>query len=173
MADSQIKSVVPLLMVLNFCMYVVIAGIGAWSMNRAINHGFIIDVGYKLPANFSPIYFPMGNAATGFFVTFSLIAAVVGVGSILAGFIEWSTSVAEHSMAASTVSAGAIAWSLTVLAAGLACKEIQKVNRNAKLRIMEAVVLILSVTQLLYILAVHSMSLKSRQRALNNNNRQW
>jgi len=31
-----------LLLVLNFCMYVIVLGIGGWAMNRAIDHGFII-----------------------------------------------------------------------------------------------------------------------------------
>ncbi|KAI5331886.1 hypothetical protein L3X38_022012 [Prunus dulcis] len=47
---------------------------------KAIDHGFIIGPGFDLPAHFSPIYFPMGNAATGFFVTFALIAEFVGAG---------------------------------------------------------------------------------------------
>jgi hypothetical protein len=36
------KSLATLLLVLNFCMYVIVLGIGAWAMNRAIDHGFII-----------------------------------------------------------------------------------------------------------------------------------
>ena len=43
MAD-QLKSVATLLLVLNFCMYCVVLGIGAWAMNRAIEHGFIIGM---------------------------------------------------------------------------------------------------------------------------------
>lgn len=42
MAEGQMKSVASLLLLLNFCMYVIILGIGGWAMNRAINHGFII-----------------------------------------------------------------------------------------------------------------------------------
>lgn len=36
------KPIATLLLVLNFCMYVIVLGIGAWAMNRAIDHGFII-----------------------------------------------------------------------------------------------------------------------------------
>jgi uncharacterized sodium:solute symporter family permease YidK len=36
------KSIATLLLGLNFCMYVIVLGIGAWAMNRAIDHGFII-----------------------------------------------------------------------------------------------------------------------------------
>ena len=33
-----------LLMVLNFCMYAVLLGIGGWAMNEAIAHGFVIGI---------------------------------------------------------------------------------------------------------------------------------
>lgn len=46
MAAGQMKSVAGLLLILNFCMYVVVLGIGGWAMNRAIDHGFIIGI-YK------------------------------------------------------------------------------------------------------------------------------
>ncbi len=42
MANNQLKPVASLLLVLNFCLYVIILGIGGWAMNRAIDHGFII-----------------------------------------------------------------------------------------------------------------------------------
>ncbi|RAL49736.1 unnamed protein product [Cuscuta campestris] len=150
---GQRKPVAAFLLVLNFCMHVVLLAIGGWAMNKAIDHGFIIDTGLKLPANFSPIFFPMGNAATGFLVTFSLIAGVVGVASVIAGanhIRRWNVT----SMPAA-VSAAAIAWALTALAMGFAWKEIELGFRNAKLRTMEAFTIILTVTQLLYIAAIH------------------
>lgn len=72
--------------------------------------------GFDLPAHFSPIYFPMGNAATGFFVTFSLLAGVVGVASVISGFNHvrfWN-----HDSLPSAASAATIAWALTLLAMG-------------------------------------------------------
>ncbi|PSS02964.1 MAM and LDL-receptor class A domain-containing protein [Actinidia chinensis var. chinensis] len=156
MAGEQLKSVASLLLFLNFCMFVVVLGIGGWAMNRAIDHGFIIGPGFDLPAHFSPIYFPMGNAATGFFVFFALIAGVVGVASVISGFNHvrsWNIDSLP-----SAASAAAIAWSLTLLAMGFACKEIELEIRNAKLRTMEAFLIILSVTQLLYIAAIHGAS---------------
>ncbi|GFY88638.1 AWPM-19-like family protein [Actinidia rufa] len=131
MAGEQLKSVASLLLFLNFCMFVVVLGIGGWAMNRAIDHGFIIGPGFDLPAHFSPIYFPMGNAATGFFVFFALIAGVVGVASVISGFNHvrsWNIDSLP-----SAASAAAIAWSLTLLAMGFACKEIELEIRNAKL----------------------------------------
>ncbi|XP_052180154.1 membrane protein PM19L-like [Diospyros lotus] len=154
MAGQQLKPVAALLLVLNFCMYVIVLGIGGWAVNKAIDHGFYIGPGFDLPAHFSPIYFPMGNAATGFFVIFALIAGVVGVASVISGLNHvnsWGSGTLP-----SAASAAAIAWSLTLLAMGFACKEIELQNRNACLRTMEVFLIILSVTQLLYIAAIHN-----------------
>ncbi|XP_052202451.1 membrane protein PM19L-like isoform X2 [Diospyros lotus] len=153
MAGQQLRPVASLLLVLNFCMYVIVLGIGGWAMNRAIDHGFIIGPGFNLPAHFSPIFFPMGNAATGFLVVFSLLAGVVGAASLIAGLSHlrfWNSDSLPAAASAAT-----IAWSLTVLAMGFACKEIQQEIRNARLRTMEAFLIILSATQLLYIAVIH------------------
>lgn len=72
--------------------------------------------GFDLPAHFSPIYFPMGNAATGFFVTFALIAGVFGAASTIAGINHIRTWTADSLPSAAT--AAAIAWTLTLLAMG-------------------------------------------------------
>jgi hypothetical protein len=72
--------------------------------------------GLELPAHFSPIYFPIGNAATGFFAVFAVIAGVVGAASALAGFYHVRAWSAESLPAAA--SAGFIAWTLTLLAMG-------------------------------------------------------
>ncbi|KAI4298205.1 hypothetical protein L6164_031792 [Bauhinia variegata] len=160
MANEQMKQVATLLLGLNFCMYVIILGIGGWAMNRAIDHGFVIGPGFDLPAHFSPIYFPMGNAATGFFVTFALIAGVVGVASVISG-INHVRSWTSESLP-SAASAAIIAWSLTLLAMGFACKEIELEIRNARLRTMEAFLIILAATQLLYIAAIHGATSQRR-----------
>jgi hypothetical protein len=79
-------------------------------------HILYAGTGLHLPAHFSPINFPVGNAATGFFVIFAVIAGVVGAGSALAGLNHvraWST----ESLPAAA-SAGFIAWTLTLLAMG-------------------------------------------------------
>ncbi|KAF5736291.1 hypothetical protein HS088_TW14G00431 [Tripterygium wilfordii] len=154
MANGEMKNVAALLLVLNFCMYVVVLGIGGWAVNRAIDHGFIIGPGFDLPAHFSPIYFPMGNAATGFFVTFALIAGVVGVASVISGLNHIRSWSADSLPSAAT--AATIAWTLTALAMGFAWKEIDLKLRNARLRTMEAFLIILTVTQLLYLAAIHS-----------------
>ncbi|CAA7014467.1 unnamed protein product [Microthlaspi erraticum] len=87
----------------------------------------------------------MGNAATGFFVMFALIAGVAGAASVIAGashLQSWTTA----SLPAA-VSAATIAW----------CKEIELGMRNARLRTMEAFLIILSATQLLYIAAIYGV----------------
>ncbi|KAJ8450002.1 hypothetical protein Cgig2_029364 [Carnegiea gigantea] len=137
MANGSMKPAASLLLVLNFCMYVVLLGIGGWAMNRAIDHGFVIDAGFQLPAHFSPIYFPMGNAATGFFVMFALLAGVFGAASCISGFYHLQSSRAPESLP-SVVTFAILAWTLTVLAMGFACKEIELEFRNARLVTMEA-----------------------------------
>ncbi|EOY27824.1 hypothetical protein QUC31_012700 [Theobroma cacao] len=153
MANLQLKPVATLLLLLNFCMYVIVLGIGGWAMNRAIDHGFIIGPDFNLPAHFSPIYFPMGNAATGFFVTFALLAGVVGVASAIAGLNHVRSWNANSLPSAASVAG--VAWTLTLLAMGFACKEIELEIRNARLRTMEAFLIILTATQLFYIAAIH------------------
>uniref|UniRef100_A0A7C9DXH3 Uncharacterized protein n=1 Tax=Opuntia streptacantha TaxID=393608 RepID=A0A7C9DXH3_OPUST len=154
MANRPMKPAASLLLVLNFCMYVVILGIGGWAMNRAIDHGFIIGPGLTLPAHFSPIYFPMGNAATGFFVMFALLAGVFGAASCISGFNHIRSQSPESLPAA--VTSAILAWALTVLAMGFGCKEIELEFRNARLVTMEAFSIILSATQLLYVAALYS-----------------
>ncbi|CAN6553301.1 unnamed protein product [Malus baccata var. baccata] len=155
MAYQQLKPVAGLLLALNFCMYVIVLGIGGWAMNRAIDHGFVIGPSFDLPAHFSPIYFPMGNAATGFFVTFALLAGVVGVASVISGINHLRSWTYESLPSAAT--AATIAWTLTVLAMGFGCKEIELRIRNSRLRTMEAFLIILSATQLLYLAVIHTV----------------
>ncbi|XP_058092303.1 membrane protein PM19L [Magnolia sinica] len=153
MANQQLKPVAGGLLFLNLCMYIIVCAIGGWAINNAIDHGFIIGPGLTLPAHFSPIFFPMGNAATGFFILFALIAGVVGAASAISGlnhYRSWNTNSLP-----SAASSAIIAWTLTLLAMGLACKEIQLEIRNARLRTMEAFLIILSATQFIYILAIH------------------
>ena len=70
-----------------------------------------------IPARIFPIYFPMGNMATGYFVIFSLIAGVVGVVTSVTGLnnvVQWDAP----NLGAATASS-LLAWSLTLLAMGL------------------------------------------------------
>jgi hypothetical protein len=73
-----------------------------------------------------------GNSATQIFLIFVLIASMVGIASTLAGTHHlriWRT----ESLAAAAAAA-LIAWLLTLLAMGVACKEIHnRVGRNKRL----------------------------------------
>ncbi|KAL6850269.1 hypothetical protein ACP4OV_020896 [Aristida adscensionis] len=151
MAETR-KPVALLLLLLNLCMYIILAVIGGWAVNVGIDRGFIIGPGLRLPAHFHPIFFPIGNFATGFFVVFSLIAGVVGIASAIAGFTHihfWN----YHSLQPAAAF-GLLAWALTLLAMGLACQEISLDRRNAKLGTMEAFTIVLTVTQFFYVLAI-------------------
>jgi hypothetical protein len=46
--------------------------------------------GVSPPVRLFPIYFPIGNLATGFFVIFALLAGVVGVSTSLTGLRDVS-----------------------------------------------------------------------------------
>ncbi|XP_010916116.1 membrane protein PM19L-like [Elaeis guineensis] len=156
MANEMLRPFVSLLVFLNFCMYAIVASIGGWAIHIAIDRGFIIGPELVLPAHFAPIFFPIGNAATGFFVMFALIAGVVGAASALAGLNHirfWNYDSLQPA-----ASSGIIAWALTLIPMGLACKEINLGGRNARLRTMEAFLIILSATQLVYVLAIRAAS---------------
>ncbi|CAO2181573.1 unnamed protein product [Urochloa humidicola] len=149
---ENLKPVALLLLLLNLCLYTILAIIGGWALNVSVERGFIIGPELRLPAHFHPIFFPIGNFATGFFVLFSLIAGVVGIASAMVGFAHlrfWS----YHSLQPAAA-LGLVAWALTVLAMGLACREISFDRRNAKLGTMEAFTIVLTVTQFFYVLAI-------------------
>jgi hypothetical protein len=74
------------------------------------------------PVRLFPIYFPIGNLATGFFVIFALVTGVVGISTSLAGLHEVSQGYPASMMSAAA--SALVTWTLTVLAMGLACKEI-------------------------------------------------
>jgi len=152
MACGLVKSLVGFLLLWNFCMYVGVGVIAGWALNKALDHTYSTGSGTALPIGFSPVYFPMGNEATGFMVIFALIAAVVGAASSLSGLHHLRVWTA-HSLASSAASA-MTAWAFTLLAMGLACKEIAIGGRNSKLRTLELFLIILTGTKLFYIFLI-------------------
>ncbi|KAL0910244.1 hypothetical protein M5K25_021205 [Dendrobium thyrsiflorum] len=69
-----------------------------------------------LPARFPSIFFPIGNGATGFFVLFALVAAVVGATSAIAGLTHlrfWN-----HESMPPPAASAIFAWVLTLTAMG-------------------------------------------------------
>ncbi|XP_057866789.2 membrane protein PM19L isoform X1 [Cryptomeria japonica] len=155
MGVGIVKSLAGFLLLLNFCMYVTVAAIAGWALNKAIDHHYVAGPKNSIPVgfSFSPLLFPIGNEATGFMVIFSLIAGVVGAASCLSGLHHLRVWTAES--LASTASSAITAWALTLLAMGLACKEIHLHGRSPKLVALEGFIIILSATKLFYMMAIH------------------
>lgn len=108
----------------------------------------------SIPARIFPIYFPFGNLATGFFLIFSLIAGVVGFITSFTGIhnvIQWNAP-NLHAAAASSL----VTWTLTLLAMGLACKEINVGWTDSNLRTLETIMILVSGTQLFCMGAIHA-----------------
>ncbi|OAY28170.1 membrane protein PM19L [Manihot esculenta] len=136
------------LLFLNLIMYVIALGFASWCLNRYIN-------GQTYHPSFG------GNGATGFFLTFAILACVVGIVSKFAGGTHiraWR----NDSLAAAGASS-LVAWAITVLAFGLACKQINLGGyRGWRLKVVEAFIIILTFTQLLYLLLLHAGMFSSR-----------
>ncbi|XVF62767.1 hypothetical protein PTKIN_Ptkin09bG0035000 [Pterospermum kingtungense] len=142
------RNVAAPLLFLNLIMYFIVLGFASWCINR------LIDGQTAHPSM-------GGNGATTFFLIFSILAAVVGIVSKFAGghhIRSWrSDSLAEAG------SSSLIAWALTALAFGFACKHINIGGwRGWRLKIVEAFIIILTFTQLLYVLLLHAGKFSSR-----------
>ncbi|XP_034686128.1 membrane protein PM19L [Vitis riparia] len=147
MATGGSKSAAIGFLILNFLLYGIITIIASWAVNHGIERSREAASVLSIPARIFPIYFPVGNMASGFFIIYSLIAGVVGmVSSIISiiNVIQWNPS-NLHAAAASSL----ITWLLTLLAMGLACKEINIGWADSTLRALEALTIIVSATQLL------------------------
>lgn len=138
------KSAAYVLLLVNLVLFFIVTVIAAWAMNHGIersretgNHFRYIWQDNQLyimvltllayllhnaasvlsiPLRIFPIYFPMGNMGTGFFVIFSLIAGVVGIATSLNGLhnvFQWDAP-SLHTAAASSL----VSWSLTLLSMG-------------------------------------------------------
>ncbi|CAL5347521.1 unnamed protein product [Camellia sinensis] len=136
------------LLFLNLVMYFIVLGFASWCLNRYIN-------GQTYHPSFG------GNGATGFFLTYTILAAVLGIASKFAGANHirfW-----RNDSLAAAGSSSLIAWAVTVLAFGLACKEISIGGyRGWRLKILEAFIIILTFTELLYLLFLHAGLYSSR-----------
>ncbi|KAF8765690.1 hypothetical protein HU200_008190 [Digitaria exilis] len=153
MATAQ-QSMASALLFLNLIMYVVVAAIAGWAINYSIDESWNSLQGVTPPVRLFPIYFPIGNLATGFFVIFALIAGVVGISTSLTGLNDVSQGSPANMMSAAA--SALVAWTLTLLAMGLAFKEISISLRPASLRTLEAFTIILAGTQLLCAGSLHA-----------------
>lgn len=142
MARAVGRSIAGPLLFLNLLMYLITLGFASWCLNRYIN-------GQTNHPSFG------GNGATMFFLIFAILASLLGIISKLLGanhLRAWR----NDSLAAAGSSA-LIAWAVTALAFGLACKEINIGGwRGWRLRVLEGFIIVLAFTQLLYALMLHA-----------------
>ncbi|KAJ3687572.1 hypothetical protein LUZ61_016736 [Rhynchospora tenuis] len=153
MATGGPHSAATFLLFVNLIMYAAAAVIAGWAINYSIDE---TPSSLTLPARIFPIHFPIGNLATGFFVIFSLLSSVVGVMTSLTGLQEVMQGRLGSILSAAASSI--ITWGLTLLAMGLACKEISIGPRPANLRALETLTIILSGTQLFCTGAIHAIA---------------
>ncbi|XP_044455080.1 membrane protein PM19L-like isoform X3 [Triticum aestivum] len=126
------RSMVAPLLVLNLVMYIVVIGLASWNLNHFING----------TTNYAGV---AGNGATFYFLLFAILAGVHHVRT-------W-----RGDSLATSASSALVAWAITALAFGLACKEIHVGgHRGWRLRVLEAFIVILAFTQLLYVMALHA-----------------
>ncbi|KAG6759161.1 hypothetical protein POTOM_035629 [Populus tomentosa] len=182
MAQTVGRNIAAPLLFLNLLMYAIALGFASWCTNRYINgqtsHPSVLAValifaslhcflgGYGVNSSFVwliKIKLPGfgGNGATGFFLTFAILACVVGMVSKFVGGAHVRAWRGDSLAAAG--SASLIAWAITALAFGFACKEINVGGyRGWRLRAVEAFIIILTFTQLLYVLLLHAGMFSSR-----------
>ncbi|KAK4258321.1 hypothetical protein QN277_007779 [Acacia crassicarpa] len=136
------KNIAAPLLFLNLIMYFIVLGFSSWCLNRFIN-------GQTYHPSFG------GNGATMFFLTFALLASVLGIVSKFIGGNHLRTW--RNDSLAGAGASSIIAWAVTVIAFGLACKEINiGGHRGWRLRVVEAFIIILTFTQLLYSILIHA-----------------
>ncbi|XP_062176860.1 membrane protein PM19L [Alnus glutinosa] len=154
MASGGSKSVAFILLIVNVILYFIVTAVAAWAVNHGIQRARETASVLQIPARIFPIYLPVGNMATGFFVIFSLIAGVVGMATSLTGLnhvAKWDAP-NLHTAAATSL----LTWSLTLLAMGLACKEIELGWTDSHLRTLEVITIVVTATQLFCTGAIHA-----------------
>ncbi|XP_041000992.1 membrane protein PM19L-like [Juglans microcarpa x Juglans regia] len=146
MASGGSKSAASVLLIVNLVLYFIATAIAVWAVNHGIQRSRETASALSISARLFPIYMPIGNTATGFFVIFSLIAGVVGMATSLAGLNDVAQWDAHNLHAAASSSLAT--WALTLLAMGLACKEIQLGWTDSNLRSLEIIIIVVSATQM-------------------------
>ncbi|XP_052208370.1 membrane protein PM19L-like [Diospyros lotus] len=148
------KSAARILLILNLVLYLLVIIISGWAIYHGIDRGRETASFLSSPSRIFPIYFPIGNKATGFFAVFSLIAGLVGFITSLTGVshvIQWNAPNLQAAAASSLIT-----WSLTLLAMGLAWKEIHLGSTDSNLRALETIMILVTGTQLFCIGAIHA-----------------
>ncbi|KAG0580961.1 hypothetical protein KC19_4G213500 [Ceratodon purpureus] len=109
-----------------------------------------------------------GNIVTPTFLPLALIACMVGLASVFAGANH--LRVWRSDSLSSAASTSLIAWLLTLLAMGVACKEIHTggSNRQKRLKTLEAFIIILAFFELLYLLSLQAGFFRSSDVGYTN-----
>ncbi|CAI8610517.1 unnamed protein product [Vicia faba] len=153
MASGGSKSIALILLALNLVLYFIVIVIASWAMNHGIQRSKEAASVLTTPARIFPIYFPMGNMTTGFFIIFTLIAGVVGFTTSITGLnniFQWNAPNLDAAAMSSLIT-----WALTLLAMGFACKEIELGWTDSNLRTLETITIIVTATQLLCTGVIH------------------
>ncbi|GLT47509.1 hypothetical protein SLA2020_212020 [Shorea laevis] len=153
MASGRSQSAALMLLFLNLLLYFIVIVIASWVVNHAIEKTHETASVLSTPARIFPMWFPMGNLATGFFIIFSLLAGVVGIATSFTGVgnvLRW-----DRPSLSAAVGSSLLSWALTLLAMGFACKEIDISWAGGTLRTLEVVTIILSATQFVCTGAIH------------------
>ncbi|KAH7279098.1 hypothetical protein KP509_37G004900 [Ceratopteris richardii] len=126
------------LLIINFTLYFIIAAVAGWALDTAIDQGWEA-VSY--------------DPATYYFVLFSLLAGVLGLGSKFSAAHHLTTW--HHHSLASSSSVSYVSWLVTVLAMGLALKQISLGGfLRGEVVFLEALVIIVAITHLSYLLGL-------------------
>ncbi|KAG0584854.1 hypothetical protein M758_3G241000 [Ceratodon purpureus] len=126
------------LLIINFVCYLTALCLSAWGLNRNIN------LQLESGENF------IGDYTTTWFLPVALIACMLGLASVFAGFRHICMWRADSFGVATTLSL--IAWVLDFAAMGFAVKEVEVGGgfRPARLKVIEAVVILMAIFELLY-----------------------
>ncbi|CAI0559987.1 unnamed protein product [Linum tenue] len=147
-------------------LYFIIIVIASWAINHAILRTKMAASVLSIPARIFPIFFPMGNMATGFFVVISLLAGIVGITTSLTGIQNVMVSNAANLHAAASSSLTSLALTLLAMGYAFCCCFFQ--CQNCKQRTLEVITIVVSATQLLCTGALHAGAeeVETRRRIL-------
>jgi hypothetical protein len=129
------------LLLFNLACSIIILGIAGYYLDKFISSGNLFGAGFGT------------NAASIFLVIFSIIAAMLAIAAYLASVHHLRVWTAESGAAASAVSW--VAWLLLIVAFCLAWKEVHIGHRSTKLKVLEAFVIILTITHFIYTVVLH------------------
>ncbi|KAK9272040.1 hypothetical protein L1049_002409 [Liquidambar formosana] len=142
------KELTGILLAVNLVIHLIIVGLAGWSLDKYIN-------GQQNHPHLG------GNASTSFMLIFGLLGGVIGVCSVLAGFMHiraWRSD-----SLASAASLALISWAIIALAFGFVVKEIiLGGHRGKRLQTLEMFIIIATLSQFMYLGLLHAGVYNSR-----------